>query len=904
MPITISKAALSKSLREVRDAAREQGRAEGRAEAARMLEFAISLNGHGPATVKALREGINPAVRTSPEADPEDDRQPNTLDAATLAYLDALIDAKTHHADSDGGDVAAVLRGLIEDPAALEAALGGDVLMKAAQHAPKGGVSVGGKEYSGGEFIPAEVMANATPEEKAAVEGGGKPAKKKWTMPVSELREYADQDLATHITATGVSTWVSKITDDMLKDGGSGLGEETRWMYDQTQKRLKKAGIKSRDLFRSMYLDADGVDRLFDGDAINLSRMASWTDNPDTALQFLGNSNANGRAEVVISCPGVPASRILASHDTWDVFQRVAEEREFGAEDETIAAAGRFSEYTIEVNGSPVSSKEELKQAIASGRESGDPPIVDIIIGKSPTMLKAFDASKHPRGDDGRFIGREAIHAAKSDPALAEKLREKTTDPEERKKLDAALAGEVDTGRTKAGLHRERVAASKQQKAERLQKVRTLAEEISMARRGGEDVPPEHFTELAAELPHLTVGQLRSVRESLAASFWGRRRRDEMVTALVRHAKVMAERKRAEQEATDALDFGMEAMSNTGGTGHADAGRSDLNPWREFDADKNYGEAQHGGRMFQRHKLMAELPESDKTSHGTPDTGSILKQRGDVEPPPTQPGAATPVPSPTPSGSSPESPPPKDHAAALSKSRTHHNRRTDTKGTPIGRHVVYRDKAGKVNAVPAASYMGKELLAGRQNQYTVEGQYDFGPDGNPVKVSDSGPTGHQPEKSKGHVAFVNGMEYYKDAAGNLLRADAKLPIDTQGTRFGRFEATPAMADMRIKMLTGSQPEQNRPAVSEPDIKDTHQYTRKEYLGSEYDKEAIRRIGKEHKDAVEAAIATGKPVPPEVLADYPDLAAKYGPIRKSVASGSASDWDSLRAELLQDDAPPG
>ena len=32
----------------------------------------------------------------------------------------------------------------------------------------------------------------------------------------------------------------------------------------------------------------------------------------------------------------------------------------------------------------------------------------------------------------------------------------------------------------------------------------------------------------------------------------------------------------------------------------------------------------------------------------------------------------------------------------------------------------------------------------------------------------------------------------------------------------------------------------------------------------------------HKIAVESALAAGKSVPPEVLADYPDLASQYGP----------------------------
>jgi hypothetical protein len=45
-------------------------------------------------------------------------------------------------------------------------------------HAPVGGVTIQGKQFRGGQFIPAEVMAQASPQERAAVEGGssrGKP---------------------------------------------------------------------------------------------------------------------------------------------------------------------------------------------------------------------------------------------------------------------------------------------------------------------------------------------------------------------------------------------------------------------------------------------------------------------------------------------------------------------------------------------------------------------------------------------------------------------------------------------------------------------------------------------------------------------------------------------------------
>ncbi len=48
-----------------------------------------------------------------------------------------------------------------------------------AVHAPKGGVSIGGKNFKGGEFIPKEVMDGATPKEKAKLSGGDEDKKAK-----------------------------------------------------------------------------------------------------------------------------------------------------------------------------------------------------------------------------------------------------------------------------------------------------------------------------------------------------------------------------------------------------------------------------------------------------------------------------------------------------------------------------------------------------------------------------------------------------------------------------------------------------------------------------------------------------------------------------------------------------
>lgn len=411
-----------------------------------------------------------------------------------------------------------------------------------------------------------------------------------------------------------------------------------------------------------------------------------------------------------------------------------------------------------------------------------DPAALEAALG-GEMLLKAFDEGKHPRDDGGRFVSKEAIHAAKSDPKKAEELRARVTDPEQRKKLDAAIGGETDLGRTKRGEQQQASEGRKAEAKKRFDRVRELKDAISAARRGGEEVPHTHFTELAEHLPHLTVSQLRSVRESLAASFFGRKRRDEMVTALVRHAKVRAEQMRAEQDAGDGLDFGMDAMSPAAAGGQGRAHDSDLNPWREFDKDKGYGEAQHGGRIGQRKQIMDAVSDGAKTSHGTPDLGSKLKQPDKMldvrtlapenkagltldqqvkkDEPPEAP-KAEPAPEPAPEPAAPQNPPkesedsaakpdaskaaspaaiPPDHAAALRDAAKHH-RRMQMPGKPIPAHVVYtkpatKDATGKpldpeeTVAIPADSSGGERILAGKSPHYTVHGVYEFGPDGTP-----------------------------------------------------------------------------------------------------------------------------------------------------------------------------
>lgn len=61
------------------------------------------------------------------------------------------------------------------------------------QHAPKGGASLGGKFYPGGQFIPGSAIDAATPEERSALEGKTKPTRPGFEAVRNVTGEVADK---------------------------------------------------------------------------------------------------------------------------------------------------------------------------------------------------------------------------------------------------------------------------------------------------------------------------------------------------------------------------------------------------------------------------------------------------------------------------------------------------------------------------------------------------------------------------------------------------------------------------------------------------------------------------------------------------------------------------------------
>jgi hypothetical protein len=77
----------------------------------------------------------------------------------------------------------------------------------------------------------------------------------------------------------------------------------------------------------------------------------------------------------------------------------------------------------------------------APGGSPGEKPGLPAAPPVAESLLEAWSEGDHPRDDHGKFVAGEEMAAAKSDPRKAYQLRQRVTDPGERKKLDAAIGG-------------------------------------------------------------------------------------------------------------------------------------------------------------------------------------------------------------------------------------------------------------------------------------------------------------------------------------------------------------------------------------------------------------------------------------------------------------------------------
>ncbi len=135
----------------------------------------------------------------------------------------------------------------------------------AAAHAPKGGVTIGGKRFAGGEFIPGDVMAKATEAEREAVEGGGTKTKQgeaeEWdgtieagkvdynSLPWAETNyaQWSDDEGGEHEIYLEAGKYTPPGADEPVKvyrfvsftpdDKGADREEEGEWTTDRDEAR-------------------------------------------------------------------------------------------------------------------------------------------------------------------------------------------------------------------------------------------------------------------------------------------------------------------------------------------------------------------------------------------------------------------------------------------------------------------------------------------------------------------------------------------------------------------------------------------------------------------------------------------------------------------------------------------
>lgn len=162
---------------------------------------------------------------------------------------------------------------------------------------------------------------------------------------------------------------------------------------------------------------------------------------------------------------------------------------------------------------------------------------------------KAFDESLHPRDDHGRFVSKEAIHEAKSDPTKAAELRARVTNPAQRAKLDAALSEErkpEDEVRRQLGYDDSEPAPAKPtDKAALRARGVELARKINVAvkeQKAG-TIRAQDVRDLAESIPHMSIQELRSARDALRydlAHGRGDQTKKELVPKLVEFARQAA----------------------------------------------------------------------------------------------------------------------------------------------------------------------------------------------------------------------------------------------------------------------------------------------------------------------------------------------------------------------------
>ena len=125
----------------------------------------------------------------------------------------------------------AALQSRYGDPLAALFAGVGEIVTKAGKHSPAGGVEIGGQHYPGGQFIPADVIKNATKAEKKELKD--KTAAAHADNPTDHKGKLAKAEVARQAHADAV--------------GAGHSSERVDWLHERASKAEKEAGIEKEE---------------------------------------------------------------------------------------------------------------------------------------------------------------------------------------------------------------------------------------------------------------------------------------------------------------------------------------------------------------------------------------------------------------------------------------------------------------------------------------------------------------------------------------------------------------------------------------------------------------------------------------------------------------------------------
>lgn len=136
--------------------------------------------------------------------------------------------------------------------------------------------------------------------------------------------------------------------------------------------------------------------------------------------------------------------------------------------------------------------------------------------------------------------------------------------------------------------------------------------------------------------------------------------------------------------------------------------------------------------------------------------------------------------------------------------------------------------------------------------------------------------------------------------GLLAKGELRIPTRTESlTETAKLDTEAGEAARRLLAKSGKAPEVQD--TVEAKAKEPWEMTRNEYLEANSTEGINNRQYFEHGQAVEQASASGKHVPPEVLADYPALAAKYAKVTTTEEAPTEAEPAKTSSRVYQDEA---